>query len=153
MVLEQNFYTIRQNRKVLLQILKQTPIDKLTRIPEGFNNNIWWNIAHVVVTQQLLVYKLSNLPMLVPEELLQKYRKGTYPEGVPSQEEIARLAGLLTETIDKTEADYQEGKFTDFTEYTTSVGVTLKHVDDALTFNTFHEGLHLGVIMSLKKLV
>ena len=33
------------------------------------------------------------------------------------------------------------------------LGNTLTNVTDALQFNNYHEGLHLGVIMSLKKFV
>jgi hypothetical protein len=29
---------------------------------EGYSNNLIWNIAHIIVVQQMLVYKLSGLP-------------------------------------------------------------------------------------------
>lgn len=151
--MERLFETIRQNRKILIQILKQTPREKLVAIPQGFNNNIWWNIAHVVVTQQLLLYSLGKQPMAVSEQMVARYRKGTYPQGTPTEEEIREVEALLLETAEKAEADVKKGIFKEFTEYTTSVGVTLKSVEDSLAFNTFHEGLHLGVIMSLKKVV
>jgi hypothetical protein len=52
-------------------------LEQLNKVHEGFNNNIIWNIAHVIVTQQILVYKLSGLPMIVTDEMVEKYRKGT----------------------------------------------------------------------------
>jgi hypothetical protein len=33
---------------------------QLNIVPDGFNNSIAWNIAHILVTQQLLHYKLSG---------------------------------------------------------------------------------------------
>jgi hypothetical protein len=56
-----------KNRTILDNLLNTFSIDQLNNTPEGFKNNIFWNIAHVVATQQLLVYKLSNLPMQLPE--------------------------------------------------------------------------------------
>ena len=136
-----------------MQILKQTPREQLARIPKGFNNNIWWNIAHVVVTQQLLLYSLSGLPMGISGELVARYRKGSFPEGTPSEEEVREMERLLMGTLEQAHRDFVGGKFKTFKEYTTSVGVTLRSPEDALAFDVFHEGLHLGVIMSLKKLV
>lgn len=136
-----------------MQILKQTPREQLARIPKGFNNNIWWNIAHVVVTQQLLLYALSDLPMGVDEALVKKYRKGSFPEGTLTEEEVQQMERLLLSTLEQAQRDFSEGKFKTFGEYTTSVGVTLRSAEDALAFDVFHEGLHLGVIMSLKKVV
>ncbi|WP_370628048.1 DinB family protein [Cellulophaga sp. HaHa_2_1] len=52
--MEKLFNITLQNRKILYKFLKDTPREQLLKIPEGFRNNIWWNIAHVVVTQQVL---------------------------------------------------------------------------------------------------
>ncbi len=140
-----------QTRKILYKILKNIPREQLLEIPNGFRNNIWWNIAHIVVIQQLLVYKLSGLPMKVSRELVDKYKKGTVPDGRATDDEIDEVLGLLFSTIEWTIEDFENGLFKEFNEYPTSAGVTLKNIDDAITFNLFHEGIHLGAILSLKK--
>ncbi|NNE76732.1 MAG: DinB family protein [Pricia sp.] len=142
-----------QNRKRLYEILDSTPRDQLLNIPQGYRNNIWWNIAHVVVTQQLLVYKLSRLQMRIPEPYVEKFRKGTVPDGTASDEEIKEIAAFLVSTVEWAKEDYEKGLFKEFNEYTTSANVTLRNVEDAITFNTFHEGLHTGAILALQKMV
>ena len=142
-----------ENRNHLYKILTETPKEKLLKIPEGFRNNIWWNIAHVVVTQQLLAYKLSGLQMRIPEALVEKFKKGTVPDGTATDEEIKEIGAFLISTIEWLEEDYENGLFESYNSYTTSVNVTLKNIDDALAFNLFHEGLHRGAILALQKLV
>ena len=61
--MKHNLQNARITRKNLLKYLNTLSIEELNIIPEGFNNNIFWNIAHVAVTQQILVYKLSGLKM------------------------------------------------------------------------------------------
>lgn len=39
-------------------------------------------------------------------------------------------------------------------EYTVSTAnFTLKSIDDAMQFNNFHEGIHIGIILQLRKFV
>ncbi len=140
-----------QNRKTLYNVLVKTPKEQLLKIPKGYRNNIWWNIAHIVVTQQLLVYRLSNLPVRTDEDLIDKFKKGTAPDGIATDEEMDRIKAFLVSTVEWMQEDYENGVFKDFSEYTTSAKVTLKNVEDAMAFNLFHEGLHLGVIISLQK--
>jgi len=151
--MEQTFELNRICRKLIAPFLEEYTLDQLNTIPEGFSNNLFWNIAHVVVTQQLLIYKLSGLNMLVSDELVDKYKKGTKPEHIATQADVDEIKQLLFDLIDQTQADYGSGVFTQFTEYPTSSGFVLKNVKDAMAYNNFHEGLHLGIIMSLKKLV
>ena len=151
--MEQTFELNRTCRKLIAPFLEDFTLDQLNAIPEGFSNNLFWNIAHVVVTQQLLIYKLSGLPMLVSDELVDKYKKGSKPEQAANQAEVDQIKALLFDLVDQTQADYGSGVFTQFTEYPTSSGFVLKNVKDAMAYNNFHEGLHLGIIMSLKKLV
>ncbi|WP_405208701.1 DinB family protein [Aquimarina sp. LLG6339-5] len=141
----------RTNRKLLAKIMDNFSLEDLNKVPEGFNNNLIWNIAHVVVTQQLLTYKLSGLPMMISDEMIVKYRKGTKTEGLVSKEEVEKVKELLFTTIDKTEKDIDGNTFKGYQEYPTSTGFVLKSVVDAINFNNFHEGIHLGYILALKK--
>ncbi|MFS4415845.1 DinB family protein [Maribacter sp. 2307ULW6-5] len=141
----------RQHRKNLLNVLDHTDQAMLHKVPKGYNNNIWWNVAHTVVTQQLLVHKLSGLPMQVSSALVERYKKGTFPQQEVSSEEIENVRELLLTTLDWTETGLAKGQFTHFTPYTTSARVTLTSVEDAVCFNLFHEGLHLGSILALRK--
>ena len=46
---------------------------------------------------------------------------------------------------------YEKGVFNSFQPYTTSTNSTLKSFEEAMEFNNFHEGIHLGYILALKK--
>jgi hypothetical protein len=140
-----------KNRNILEGFLNQFSLDELNKVPDGFSNNLIWNIAHVVVTQQLLVYGNSQLPMLVSDEMVTKYRKGTKAEQKATQEEVNEIKALLFSTLEKTQDDYYNGLFKNYTEYTVSTKSTLTNVEQALEFNNFHEGIHLGYILALKK--
>ena len=140
-------------REILLKVLDNHSLEQLNKIPEGFSNNLIWNVAHCVAAQQTLVYKLSGLPAMASEEFIAKYRKGTKPEGDISQAEVDQIRTLLSETLHQTEKDYSNKIFLNYTDYTTSMGFTLRNVEDALSFNNYHEGIHTGIIMSIRKFV
>lgn len=140
-----------KNRAIFKHFLETISLENLNKVPEGFNNNIFWNIAHTLVTQQLLVYKLSGIPMLLQEEFVDTYKKGTKTEKAATELDVEFVKGLLTSTIEKTQEDYNAGVFKTYTEYTVSTKSTLTNVEDALTFNNFHEGIHLGYILAQKK--
>ena len=140
-----------KNRIILNSFLEKYSLEQLNLVPEGFRNNMFWNIAHTVVTQQLLIYNFSGLPMMVSDEMVAKYRKGTKTEHNASQAEVNEIKALLFTTIEKTKEDYNKNIFKLYKEYTVSTGSTLTKVEDAITFNNFHEGIHLGYILALKK--
>ncbi|NCO62785.1 MAG: DinB family protein [Flavobacteriales bacterium] len=134
--------------------LEKTALEDLNKIPQGFNNNIIWNVGHIVVTQQLLAYKLSGLPMMVSETLIAKYMKGTKPEGFVSQKEVDEIKKLLFDTIEQTKKDFDDNLFKNFHEYTVSTtGNILINIDDAFQFILFHEGIHLGYVMALSRAI
>ena len=64
--MDQEFEILLITRKNLLNSIKDLSIDELTKIPNGFNNNIIWNAGHNLATQQLLVYKLSGQSPVIP---------------------------------------------------------------------------------------
>ncbi|GAA3632367.1 DinB family protein [Flavivirga jejuensis] len=148
------FEVLSNTRNSLKNIIEKTSLEDLNKIPETFNNNIIWNIGHIIVSEQLLVYKLSGLPTMLSNEMIDKYIKNSKPEGSVTEEEVNEIKELLFATIEKTEADYKNKIFKSYNEYTVSTtGNTLTNVDDALQFAFFHEGLHIGYILALLKAI
>lgn len=142
---------LRQTRENMMAFFEKNE-DKAHIVPSGFNNSLYWNFAHCVVTQQLLHYKLSGNDMIVEQEIVEKYRKGTKFSGeIPSSIEVGRIKDLALTAIDALEKDYANGLFKSYNDYPTSFKVTLSSIEDALTFNLIHEGLHLGYMMAMVK--
>lgn len=143
------FDILRVNRNIILKKIENLSLEQLHKIPDGFNNNISWNVAHLVVTQQLLHYNLSNLNCLSPDDLIENYRKGTKPTQNFTQEEWEEVLELFIGLPDTLQEDYEAGIFKNYTEYPTSTGFIIKNIDSAIAFNNFHEGIHLGSIFAL----
>lgn len=152
--MEYSFDICLKNRQLFDGILSTLTLKQLNTIPAGFNNNILWNIAHSLVTQQLLVYGLSGNEFQIEQHLIELYRKGTKPERAMTQNEVNEIQSLLFSTLTQLEADYTSGKFKDYKQYTLgTTGGVLATVENAIEFNNFHEGLHLGYSMALMRLV
>ena len=140
-----------KTRAIFLNMLENYTLEQLNIKPEGFNNTIFWNIKHIVVTQQLLTYGLSSLPLLITETETEDYRKGSKTEFDATIQDVEILKKQLFSTLEQTQLDYRNGIFKTFTPYTVSTKSTLTNVEEAFQFNSFHEGIHLGYILALKK--
>jgi len=147
----QQFEILLITRKNILNAIKDLSVNDLNKIPNGFNNNIIWNVAHNLVTQQLLVYKLGGQSPVIPNELIDKYRKDSSALSNVSENEINEIKGLLISTVKIMQQDYNNGLFTEYSEYTTSYNITLDSTEKAIAFNNVHEGLHFGYVMALKR--
>lgn len=143
----------KTSREKYSGILAGYSLEQLNHIPEGFSNNLIWNIGHIVVAQQGLVYKSSDVPMHISDELYDKYKSGTKPDGKATEADRAELRELLTSVIAQTKQDLSNGIFKTFHERTTGTGFHLGNLTDALAFNNYHEGIHLGYMMAMRKLI
>ena len=151
--MESIFKAWKTSRNLYLEYFEKYTLNQLNKIPNGFNNNLIWNIGHIIVAQQGLIYKGSNLKGYVSDELFELYKPGTKPTGQTTQSEIDKLKTLLTSLIEKTETDFYNGKFITYNQRMTGTGFHLNSLMDAFEFNNYHEGLHLGYMMSIKKFV
>lgn len=153
--MEKIIATIKASRTKLLSLVEELTTEELNYIPTGFNNNLAWQIGHLVVSQQILCYKLSGNKFLIEEELIDLYKNGSKPERAFTAAEIAQMKGYLLSTIDQLVLDLQSDIFDNFSPYTISTypGLRLESVLDAVTFIVSHDGLHYGCSLGLKKLV
>ena len=141
------------SRGLYKNFLNNYSLEQLNTIPSGMSNNLIWNIGHVIVSQQKLVYALSGLPMNISDSLFEKYQNGSRPDGKTPQTEVDEIKKLLSEMVEKTKADFKAGIFKEFHPYQTKTGFHLGTLKEAVEFNNYHEGIHLGIMMSIKKYI
>lgn len=151
--MQRTFNVTRTSRKVLEQYLDNYSLEQLNKVPSGFSNNLIWNIGHIIVVQQMLVYSLSDLPIMIPNEMIEKYKKGTRPERDATQEEIDEIRSLLYTPVDKTEEDLKKGIFKTYRPFTSMSGFSMNSAEDAMEFNNYHEAMHTGIMMGIRKFI
>jgi len=149
--MKNTFSRLLQTRKNILSLYDMHE-EKAFNIPKGFKNNLYWNLAHCIATQQILCYQLSSNTMRVKNEFVEKYKKGTIPTSeVVSARDVSKTKEMLFSTLGQLEEDYQLGLFSSFSTYSTSYGLNLNSFEDAIEFNNIHEALHLGYMMAMIK--
>lgn len=147
------FKSIKRSREIYASYIENYTLEQLNTIPDGLRNNLIWNIAHIIVSQQRLAYLLSGNETLISEEFTNKYVNGTIPDGNATQEEVDEIKRLLFSTIEQTILDYKNGKFDNYTETQTRTGFLLTNIEEAMLFNHYHEGIHLGFMMKIKRFI
>ena len=146
---------LRHVRIHLLKLIENLSTEELNRVPAGFNNNVNWNLGHMLASQQSICYSRSGLHPTIDENYFTLYQKGTKPTDPVSETDIQVLKNLFLQTIDQFGKDYDEGLFNanPFKAWTTAYGNEILNTEDAISFDMFHEGLHRGYIMALKRVI
>lgn len=141
-------------RQMLVKLFKSIPLEQADTMPPTWKNNARWQAGHLIITPALLTHGIMREPLGVPEEYRKWFAKGTSPadwgtDPVPNYRDlcddlvpsIGRLIENLRHRLDEA-----------FLEpYTTSVGGVLHSPAQALNYSMFHDGVHLGMTMALKR--
>jgi uncharacterized damage-inducible protein DinB len=127
------------------------------RIPEGFRNSIRWNLGHIYVVLERFAFHFIGLPLNLPKGFKEQFEYGTSPLNTPASVPVPTLQELETllkeqqERIREALAHRLQEKIVP--PYTTSAGMTLETPEQFLSFNLYHEGMHLNVIKVYKSLL
>lgn len=151
--MEATFKICETSRNLYLRILDSYSLEQLNKIPKGFTTNLIWNAGHIIASQQKLVYVLSGLPMIISEEFFEKYKNGSKPNGTYTLLEVNEIKGLLLSTFEQIVKDFNSNLFQNFNEYQTQTGFYLRSLDEAMQFNNYHEGIHMGFMMNIRKFI
>lgn len=149
--MEATFRIWQISRGLYQNFLDNYSLEQLNTIPAGMSNNLIWNVGHVIVSQQKLVYALSGLPMNISGSLFEKYQNGSRPDGNATQAEVDEIKKLLSEMVEKTKSDFEADVFKEFHPYQTKTGFHIGTWKEAMEFNNYHEGIHLGIMLQIKK--
>jgi len=145
--------TLQFSRTRISELIDGLTVTQLNEIPKGINTNIIWNVGHILVSQQSFMYKRTGLPFTIKTDIIEKFKSGTKAETDISKEEIEYLKSILFEVLEQIKNDYNNNKFKQFDSFTTKRGVEINTIEDAMSFHTFHEGVHLGWIWTIRRLV
>ncbi|WP_150275283.1 DinB family protein [Paenibacillus tepidiphilus] len=142
------FEQLTAYRSELLGVVADISDAEAEIIPSGFNNNIHWNLGHLYTDQFLWLQALTGERQPIPAEYLKWFGYGTNPadftELTPSLDELKTLLRQQPLAIRQTYGERMEEVFPE-----TEMGMFT--VSQVLVRTIFHEGLHLGAILAIKR--
>ncbi len=137
-----------------MQLIETVDYEILFKIPEGFNNNIIWQIGHCITSQQRHMYMRSGLPMHISEEFMESFKIGSSPGSWQTIPDINEVKHLLIGTVNLLESDLKSGLFVNYEPFNLPIGIHVKNYVEALQVANYHEAEHSGkIFMYLKLLV
>lgn len=99
--METTFTIWQTGRGLFKNFLDNYSLEQLNTIPDGLTTNLIWNVGHIIVSQQKLVYALSGLPMHISDSFFEKYQNGSRPDGKTTQAEVDEIKSLLFNMVEK----------------------------------------------------
>jgi len=122
--------------------------------PEGFPNTFRWNAGHIYSTaEDFLSEADDSYEVTLPEWdklFLDGTRPSEWPETVPSKEDIMNE---LKKQEDRIEAFFKDKLNNKASSVRDVNGMKLSTIGAALQFVTWHEGIHIGVLNALSKII
>lgn len=144
---------IKKTRHSLLELINGLDAQQLNLIPDGFNNNIIWNLGHMVSSQQGLCYLKAGLEPVVKEEFRIAYQPGSVPLLPLSITEINNIKNMFILTIEQLETDIDKGLFLNYICWTNRFDIEMTCINDVLCYLPYHDGLHSDRIAAYRRLI
>ncbi len=144
---------LRASRIRLLQLIETSSDEILFKIPEGFNNNIIWQIGHCITSQQRQMYMRSGLPMYISKEFMESFKIGSSPGSWKITPDVNEVKHSLIDTVNHLESDLESRLFINYDPVELPIGIQLKSHLQALQYTNYHEAEHSGKIFTYLKLL
>lgn len=147
------FNQLKVIRNNTINAVQEVSESQANSIPEGFNNNILWNLGHVYLVQEKFAFGFIPEPMNIPDNFDDLFGRGSKPsewKGQPPtladliillEDQTGRIKESLENRLEEAVAN----------PFTMPSGLTLKTIGEFLTFSMYHEGMHVQTIKMLHK--
>jgi hypothetical protein len=152
-MIQDEFEIIDKAQQNFITMLDSLSLEQINKVPQGYNNNLIWNFAHVISSLQGICYIRQGLALQLDENFVTLYKNGTKPEKPVDAEQYATIKVYALEGLNKLRADYKAGVFASFKPFTTMSGFTISSAEYAIKYVAFHHAIHTGYAMAIKKLV
>ncbi|MDF2963068.1 MAG: DinB family protein [Paenibacillus sp.] len=137
-------------RERTLQQIESVTEETADIIPPGHRNTLRWNLGHILTVHENLCFKQIGAPFSLPETYPALFGNGTKPSdwqiAPPSLETLTlelkqqplRIKQALSGRLDERLPQPFKG---------------IETLRGVIGFSLYHEGVHTGIIMSLRKAI
>ena len=145
------FKTLDIVRHHLLREIEGLSRDQLLEIPEGRDDNVLWNVGHLLCSLSRLTYGRAGHPLPIPQRYLDLMGKNTNALNWPEPPDVDVVINQFKSLPAQIESDHAAGKFDAYEPLQITSTHTIDSLEEAVNFHCFHEGLHIGMIITLKQ--
>ncbi len=125
--------------------------EQLLAIPAGAENNVLWNVGHIVLSHYRLIYRPCGATVPVPDTWENWFLPGSSPANwKPTGPAIDEVLAEFHGQTDRIQTDFHNGLFKNYKAFQLKSGDSLASLDEALAFNLMHEGIHIGALIALR---
>lgn len=141
-------------RQVTIHTVKDLNEQQAAVIPDGFNNNILWNLGHIYLAQEQFAFCFNPALMEIPTGFAEMFGMGTKPADWTVQPpSLTELINLLNEQPNRIREKLNNRLNEEIVTPFNIPGINFRAISELLTFNLYHEGIHVQAIRMLKKLI
>lgn len=142
---------MKEYRNYLLEVLEDVSHEEGEIVPDGFRNNIRWNVGHLFLDQYLWLEAITREEANYQKQFNDWFGFGTTPanftDETPTLEELKDLLKRQIEHIKEVYGHRLEEEFppTSMENYTT--------IEQVLIRTIFHEGMHIQAVIDIIKCI
>jgi len=140
-------------RQGTLHIVSDVTESQADLIPQGFNNNIRWNLGHIYLVQEQFAFVFSQGPVQIPDGFVELFATGSKPtDWKLKPPTLSDIVQMLAEQSKRIRLNLENRLDEPVENPLTIAALSLKTVEEFLSFTLFHEGIHSQMLKILKNL-
>lgn len=144
------FQQLETVRSWTIEVAQSIPEEIVHTVPEGFNNNLLWQVGHVLASTEYFLFDLPEKEIHLPNDHYELFGSGTSPGEWNG--DVPKIAQLITDLENQSERMKQISN-----EQLRQPLPAPKHgfqtAGDCAGFSVMHEALHVGKIEEMQRLL
>jgi DinB superfamily len=141
-------------RNITFKVAEEITEENADLIPDGFPNSLRWQLGHIYTSVEGIVFHFANETMNLPQNYGELFNTGTKPvDWNTTPPAIEEIKCLLSEQVKRVRETF-EGRLDEKIANPLPIGpLTLKTIGELISFASFHEREHIGVIKTMNHAV
>ncbi|MDT3959837.1 DinB family protein [Staphylococcus kloosii] len=147
---------LQVTQNLITKSIKDLDENEATIQPDNANNNIKWQLGHLILLNDFLVFENINGENALKQTNAKYFLWGTSPKDFDGNEpSFEELKSLLKEQFDRIFNSLEEQLKKDRNEVIElkNIGITMENFNQSIHFAILHSNRHFGQIVLLKSMI